>query len=295
MNGIPIFNRGFLGVDLFFLLSGLILTHGYSQRLTTWSFFSARIARTYPLHLFMILLLPAFGRGEVYSAGALFCNLTMTQVVCGGPLSWNGVSWSLSAEWAAYLLFPFLLGPLLTCPRWMAGILVLCCAGILVSISPIGALDSYGAGALARSLPEFLTGTILYRAFKDRWLAHWGWFVGSVVAMAAAFAMRLPDILILSTFAAMILSCPYVKAMEHQCLAFLGDISYSLYMGHQLVGFSIATAMLAIGVRNGPVMALTATALSVLFATVTYRCIELPGRAGLRRWMALRRVGAGVA
>lgn len=77
--GLPVFNRGFLGVDLFFLLSGFILTHVYHDRLEARSFFSARFARTYPLHLFMtLLLLPAFRKGQAYSASALACNLTMT-------------------------------------------------------------------------------------------------------------------------------------------------------------------------------------------------------------------------
>lgn len=48
------------------------------------------------------------------------CNLIMAQIVRGGPLSWNVVSRSLSAEWVSYLLFPFMLRPALNCPRRMA-------------------------------------------------------------------------------------------------------------------------------------------------------------------------------
>ncbi|HVB69129.1 MAG TPA: hypothetical protein VNE67_14870 [Acetobacteraceae bacterium] len=44
----------------------------------------------------------------------------MAQIVRGGPLSWNVVSRSLSAEWVSYLLFPFMLRPALNCPRRMA-------------------------------------------------------------------------------------------------------------------------------------------------------------------------------
>ena len=49
MAGIPIFNRGFLGVDLFFLLSGFILATVYSKELNVRSFFVARFARSYPI------------------------------------------------------------------------------------------------------------------------------------------------------------------------------------------------------------------------------------------------------
>ncbi len=122
LHDIPIFNRGFLGVDLFFLLSGFILTHVYNNQLNIRSFLSARIARTYPLHLFTLhlLLLPAFGRGEAFSATALACNLTMTQVLCGGvaQLEFGIMGRSVPSGFPT-CWFPFLLRPMLTCPRWV--------------------------------------------------------------------------------------------------------------------------------------------------------------------------------
>jgi peptidoglycan/LPS O-acetylase OafA/YrhL len=289
MAGIPIFNRGFLGVDLFFLLSGFILTAVYSKELDVRSFFVARLARTYPLHLFMlVMLLPNFGRPPTYSADSLLCNLTMTQVVCGGPSTWNSVSWSLSAEWISYLLFPILLRPVLSCPRWMAGVLILGCAGIIIAISPITRFDLYRMGALSRSLPEFLAGMILYRAYCHKWLAHWGYFVGAVVVLVSALATHAPDILAVSAYAALILASPYVKPMEYKVLSFLGDISYSLYMVHQLIGIFVFEAMIWIGSRNGLAVAGMGIGASVLVATVTYRYVEVPARAAVRAWMAAR-------
>jgi len=295
MVGIPIFNRGFLGVDLFFLLSGFILANVYDKWFHIRSYFVARIARTYPLHLFsLMLLLPALGRGDAYSVHALLCNLAMTQVICGGPLSWNSVSWSLSAEWISYLLFPFLLRPLLQCPPWMAALLILCCSAILVSISPITADHNYRLLALCRSIPEFLAGMVLYRAYNDKWLAHWGYFVGALMATVSAFAMHAPDILILFAFAAIILSSPYAKIMELRALSFMGDISYSLYMFHLLTGALLSPALLAIGVRAGPAIAITGMGASILVATATHRYVEVPARARVRQWMTPR-VSEGTA
>jgi peptidoglycan/LPS O-acetylase OafA/YrhL len=285
--GIPIFNRGFLGVDLFFLLSGFILTNVYSKEITARSFFVARFARTYPLHLFILAtLLPCFGRAPVYSADSFLCNLTMTQVLCGGPLSWNSVSWSLSAEWICYFLFPILLRPVLLCPRWTAGVLILGCAGIIIAISPITRFNVYRMGALCRALPEFLVGMILYRAYCHKWLAHWGYFLGAIIVLISALATRAPDILVVLTFAAFILASPYVRAMEHKALSSLGDISYSLYMVHLLIRVFVIQAMMAIGIRNDLATAGIGIGASVLFAVVTYRYVEVPARAAVRMWMA---------
>ncbi|HEX4151204.1 MAG TPA: acyltransferase [Steroidobacteraceae bacterium] len=296
LGGIPIFNRGFLGVDLFFLLSGFILAKVYDKRLDVPSYFVARIARTYPLHLFaLLLLLPALGRGDAYSVRSLLCNLAMTQVVCGGPMSWNSVSWSLSAEWISYLLFPILLRPVLRCPRWATAILILCCAAILASVSPITADDNYRLPALGRSLPEFLTGMVLYRLYNDKWLAHWGYFAGAVVMAALAFATHAPDILILTAFAAIILSSPYAKLMEYRVFSFMGDISYSLYMFQLLTADVLGAALLATGIRSGLAIAITGMGASILVATVTHRYVEVPARTRVRQWMAPRMVRQGTA
>jgi exopolysaccharide production protein ExoZ len=183
----------------------------------------------------------------------------------------------------------------MVCPRWLAGVVIIGCAGILVSASPITAVDAYRMGALCRSLPEFLAGMILYRIYRNKWLAHWSYFVGAAVALVSAFATHAPDIVILSAFALIILASPYTRLMDHKTLSFLGDISYSLYMVHILVGIAIGDAILAIGVRNGPVIATIAMAASVLFAIVTYKYVELPARAGFRRWMAPRAAGERVS
>jgi peptidoglycan/LPS O-acetylase OafA/YrhL len=65
--GIPVFDDvlrvGRLGVDLFFALSGFILTHTYLTRLgpklkgrATVDFWWLRLARVYPVHLVMLVI-----------------------------------------------------------------------------------------------------------------------------------------------------------------------------------------------------------------------------------------------
>jgi peptidoglycan/LPS O-acetylase OafA/YrhL len=73
--------KGYLAVDMFFLLSGFVLTHVYHDafnvrdRRNYWKFISARIARLYPLHLFVLLIFVATALAsrltEYASAGML--------------------------------------------------------------------------------------------------------------------------------------------------------------------------------------------------------------------------------
>src|SRR5258705_5569923 len=60
-SSIPIIEKGYLGVDVFFILSGFVLMHVYAGFETTdfdyVRFIKARIARIYPLHIFALLLL----------------------------------------------------------------------------------------------------------------------------------------------------------------------------------------------------------------------------------------------
>jgi len=120
----PIAAAGYLGVDLFFVLSGFILTYNYLdwfqrlERRAYLRFLGFRFARIYPVHLFTIgfLALPlvlaiALGESlshpENFSVEDLVRNLLLIHAwTTATLLNWNYPSWSISAEWFAYLLFP---------------------------------------------------------------------------------------------------------------------------------------------------------------------------------------------
>jgi peptidoglycan/LPS O-acetylase OafA/YrhL len=77
-----VLNKGYLAVDMFFILSGFVLSHVYWRTFTSdaadhakgyRNFIGARIARLYPLHLFnlcqFLVATLAFGLYEYSSAG----------------------------------------------------------------------------------------------------------------------------------------------------------------------------------------------------------------------------------
>ncbi len=109
-------------VSFFFLLSGFVLRYNYTDHLQGDSlrkFYVSRIARIWPLHLFMLLiwLWLITGHGRLTKAtitdtpGMLAANALLLQAWVP-DLTWNfsfnAVAWSLSAEIFFYLCFPLL-------------------------------------------------------------------------------------------------------------------------------------------------------------------------------------------
>lgn len=127
------FNNGPVIIDLFFAFSGFLMFTLYMQGLETRSqikgFMIKRLARLYPLHLFMLAVFVAFAvfriwahkvglafyePGEIlpFQSGApetwrnLAAHLTMTHAMGGADaLTFNPPSWTIGAEFYTYTLF----------------------------------------------------------------------------------------------------------------------------------------------------------------------------------------------
>lgn len=120
----PVTSMGFLGVDLFFALSGFVLCHRYLEELgprlaagKARDFYFLRIARVYPVHLAVFMVIGLYAAALSWQAGtwdkafplsAIPQHLTLVHAWANQQLSWNGPSWSVSLEWLAYLVFPLL-------------------------------------------------------------------------------------------------------------------------------------------------------------------------------------------
>jgi peptidoglycan/LPS O-acetylase OafA/YrhL len=178
---------GRLGVDLFFALSGFILTHTYLTRLGpairargTLQFWWLRLARIYPVHLVMLVVagvavvLQARVTGEALDRDWLnpwdfVKNLLLIQEWGSDPQrGWNFVAWSLSMEWSAYLLFPLLVIVLFwmhrRLPTWLLVAAWIAVMAPLVSYA-LSTSDAYYTdnwGSTYRILTEFTAGAITY-------------------------------------------------------------------------------------------------------------------------------------
>ncbi len=210
----PILDCGAQGVDLFFILSGFVLTWNYLDRLgATWStkatlhFLWLRLARVWPLylvtmHFAALWIIFTLNVGNVPSpeASALTATNYLRQLfmvqLWFQPFfdfsSWDGPAWSISAEWLAYLLFGILV--LVVCRIDRAtrarGLLLLAFAA---SLPPVMLLVASGGqfytpwSWLPRIVLQFTAGALACAAVRrlrpsDRARRGYGYF--SVVLIA---------------------------------------------------------------------------------------------------------------
>lgn len=117
--GAPIGSGGYLGVDLFFVISGCVVTaalrRSMAQGDTLAEFFLRRVARLLPnllLLLLAVLVWNTWDEGTFFTTrnAAVLAGLTQTYNIFTAS---NGIAtlhlWSLSMEWQFYLLLPMLL------------------------------------------------------------------------------------------------------------------------------------------------------------------------------------------
>ena len=208
-------SHGFLGVSLFFVLSGFILTYTYidpdtgSLRGSRRSFWWARCARIYPVYAIALLMaLPVFvlyrivlATSPARPAALLSAALTPLLLQSWWPSAacqWNCPGWSLSVEFLFYALFP-LLGVWLA--RRRSRVLVL---GVLAWTSCLVIPIAFLAIAPAASNhPTRFDTNFWLQAVKFNPVVHLGEFAVGIVAGLAFMRRELVGMLSSRTFGLM--------------------------------------------------------------------------------------------
>lgn len=259
---IAVFAKGYLAVDLFFILSGFVIWYNYAGRITEGGagavrlFLWRRFARVWPLHgamlagfLALAAAMMATGRD---TSGYLLAELPLHLLLIQNwgltdALSWNHPAWSISTEFAAYLVFP----ALVLLARWdrvpsaaLLAIAALLAGGIFLLFSLSGhadlGADIPGLG-LWRCLASFAMGCLMCQLWQ-RWngTARGGLLagLGCGAIIAAAFGFGLPETAwVPAAFFAGLLALALgrgavVRLLGSKTLTYLGEISYSTYLGH---------------------------------------------------------------
>lgn len=322
----PLARDGNMGVDLFFILSGFILIYNYRQSFRTINserylqFLGLRLARIYPVHLFTLGLFVAFvaldrlggapshhEEGVFTLAGFVKHMFLVQSWGLGDSATWNQPAWSLSAEWFAYLFFPFLAWGLLR----FGSVRLL--TGAVIIGAPLGFLLLNSLETLPPFLPllrisvTFTLGCLLGIAYlEDVGAGRRGWSAiatASVVGIVAA-SLLLPDTCcaeygtVIPLMAVLIFSLarstgPPASWLSSQTAMFWGGASYALYMTHWFVLAAGRTLLPPGAFDASPLAVRTLVVFSYLaalfgMAASTFMFIERPARRRLRDAMAAR-------
>jgi peptidoglycan/LPS O-acetylase OafA/YrhL len=304
-----VFAKGYLAVDFFFLLSGFVIWLTWNDRLRTGGmagvprFLQKRLARIWPLHLVTLagavalaLVLRGTGRDDpqfVFPELPLHVFLLQNWGFTR-HLAWNDPAWSISAELAAYLLFPVLV--MAVDWRRVPSAVLLALAGLLLLALHL-AIDSPTLGTdiprygLLRCLIEFTTGSIVC-ALWVRWRTARA-AIGAAISIATALIIMwiagLPETLVIpALFATLLLLLALTSGRPHnpfetRTIHFFGEISYATYLGHFILWKAFKLAFVADANAVSPAKIALYLGLVLLASIALYHLIERPAQRWLNR------------
>lgn len=317
--------QGYLAVDFFFVLSGFIIFINYygkfdaNFRHNLLTFYWNRLTRIYPVHLLMLGAYAALCGAFLYASksrtlpdGYTFTefwqSLLLIHAWTDTPLSLNVPSWSISAEWFVYLLFPFIAALFRRQMRGLASHLVSVLAMLVLTYAVYAWLGAGSLGSMEAGMPlirvvfEFTLGALagsLY-IYHAVFLLQWRTVMAiAITALAAVTAVidtpnyaTVPALFFLSVIYLVTDKGRLAKILSQRCLVYLGEISYSTYLVH----YFVYDVFKAGWVHHGKPVSVVALLLSflvvLLISMLMYRFVEMPAQAYLRSGFGSKRVGA---
>lgn len=256
--------HGFLAVDFFFCLSGFVIGYAYDDRIAKMGvveFFKSRIIRLHPLvvagsvlGLLAFLFDPFGGHPQLYSAGKIILTFFCSVLLIPLPViadrgfnlfSFNAPAWSLFWEYAANIVYAFVLYKIGRSYLLLLTILsaVVICLVCYHSGNLMGGWSgpTFWDGS-ARISYSFLAGLLIYRS---SWIIKNNiGFIGIALLLFVAFIMPfskwnwLSEPLVILFYFPLLIAlgagAVLTPGLKKICL-FLGKISYPLYMTHYAV------------------------------------------------------------
>lgn len=329
--GISGFPGGFVGVDVFFVISGFLMTAIIVPKLESGSFsladfYFARARRILPALVFLCLALLVLGwfwlpphlyeaLGKSAGASILFIS-NFTYNRAGGYFAtpahdnWLLHTWSLSVEWQFYLVYPLLL-------MGTARLLGNSRKALLASLSLAAALSLAYCMIKTQSKPS--------SAFYLLPTRSWELLTGSLVFLAARQMKGMPNARLIEAAGILLIALsvafygggtqwPGYQAVApvlgagliilaarqdswwtgNRMAQALGRWSYSIYLWH----WPLVVALRYFEKMQDLRWLLLAAMLSIVLGALSYRLVERPSTRFMQGWAGGRRwgyAGAGVA
>tara|TARA_R110000782_G_scaffold78276_5_gene155209 strand:+ start:95545 stop:96639 length:1095 start_codon:yes stop_codon:yes gene_type:complete len=311
-------DKGYLAVDFFFLLSGFVIylsTHEAmleSGARAIPAFLKRRAARIYPLYgtilaltiLFAALLNATDRDASGYPWGELPLHIMMLQNWgFTSELTWNHPAWSISTEFAAYLIFPLIViaTPIARAPRWALVTGIAAAIGVMAAWLRSAGLADLGEDipqfGLVRCLFEFSAGCMLcalwLRCADRRERMPVG--IALLVLVGAGLAWSGDASRELWAFPAMAAAGIFLIAQGSRsgwqdrpspvwrALVYLGEISYATYLVHYMLFIWFKIVAVEDAANIPPMQIALFLALTFIASVALYHGIEKPGRKLARR------------
>jgi len=267
MQPLTFITNSYLFVDFFFILSGFVMSFAYKRKigngLTFQYYILLRLARVYPLHIFMLIAwipyvlvkqyLYTSGIGgsdpsetaNIYSFISNF--LLIHSMGLHNYLSWNNPSWSISSEFFAYIIF-FIATRTIDRKNYLFTPLVIsiACYAMLFNLDYKNFDFTYDYGFL-RCIASFYLGVFIYRLRKLEIkinlipILEVLSVTSLIVAVIYSDLGNVAIIITMISFSATILVFTssengYLgKILESHIMRSIGLWSYSIYMIHALI------------------------------------------------------------
>ena len=296
---------GFLGVDLFFLISGFVIAVSAQGR--TWSQFGvSRLVRLYPAHVFCMTV-TAIVLASVGSTAALppapttfvqwLANLTMFAPAFGQPFM-DGVYWSIVIE----IVFYGWVGVFMALGLFQRRLLTIIAVWLAIAFvnESLYQWRPLRLALITEYAGMFASGILIHRIRAgERGLATFA-LLGFAVVLGALHAFEAQRVvarfygdtvdvglmwLLLGGVYAVFCGALYVsrRLPSTPLVLTLGGLTYPLYLVHQSAGYVLIDRM-ALSMGRWAALGLTVAA-AVAVAWIAYRFVEPAGRDVLKRAM----------
>ena len=293
-------NAGNLGVVIFFLVSGFIVTHtGFAESPRQYAV--KRLLRIYPMLAVTVLLSAALftiglhplstGDGTDVDPMSLLTNVSLANYLMAPRVVLVDVGWTLIIEVLFYLLLLAAL-PLLRRAVWPVIVGELAVVGAVLATTHLGGTSYELLAVNVGYLPALLLGQVVWAV----WSRHVSMGAGVALGIAAAAEYvwaglpgmgRQPTVyhynitlaVGFAVFLAVLLAERRLRPVG--VIGYVADHSYSLYLLHGLLAIALMNVLYPLVGYPGAVFG--GLAATVLGAHLGYRWVERPGMGLARR------------
>ncbi|MFE2040038.1 acyltransferase family protein [Streptomyces sp. NPDC059477] len=284
---------GWIGVEIFFVISGFVICMSCWGR-TPRQFFVSRVIRLYPAYWFAVLfttgvlvLMP--GVWERLPARDVLLNLTMLQA--GSEVqNVDAVYWTLWSELRFYLLFLIVVAMGLTYRR----VVVFCCVwGAAAMLAPVADFPLLVLVADPSAAWYFIAGLALYLMHRfGQDLLLWGilalcWLMGQrELAQRVDFegvSSWRGAVLIFTVFLLVMVAIALGRTdrIRWKWLVTAGSLTYPLYLTHYLAGTTVIHRLR--DTMDARLLVGLVTAAFLLLSWLVHRWVERPVSRRLKR------------